>query len=164
MPRESEQIVSLSLLDRLTDQEPNLKAESPVTRAQSVRLLKASLRRDMEWLFNSRANHQTPPDMPEVARSVFNYGLSDFSHLSLVNPTDRQRLQKQLEVAITRFEPRLAGVSVRLLETSFDPGQALRFQIDGFLKMDPAPEHISFDTVLDIASGEYQVKGESGAG
>jgi type VI secretion system protein ImpF len=35
----------------------------------------------------------------------------------------------------------------------------LRFQIEGLLIMDPAPEHISFDTVLQLASGEYQVKG-----
>jgi hypothetical protein len=29
--------------------------------------------------------------------------------------------------------------------------------------MDPAPEHVSFDTVLQLTSGEYQVKGEPGA-
>jgi hypothetical protein len=32
------------------------------------------------------------------------------------------------------------------------------------LKMDPSPEHISFDTVLQLASGEYQVKGDASAG
>ena len=40
----------------------------------------------------------------------------------------------------------------------------MRFQIEALLKMDPAPEHISFDTVLQLSSGEYQVKGDSGAG
>jgi hypothetical protein len=30
--------------------------------------------------------------------------------------------------------------------------------------MDPAPELISFDTVLQLSSGQYQVKGDSGAG
>jgi type VI secretion system protein ImpF len=39
----------------------------------------------------------------------------------------------------------------------------LRFQIEGVLKMDPAPEQISFDTVLQLTTGEYQVKGDSGA-
>ena len=40
----------------------------------------------------------------------------------------------------------------------------LRFQIEGMLDMDPAPEHISFDTVLQLSSGEYQVKGDPNAG
>jgi type VI secretion system protein ImpF len=40
----------------------------------------------------------------------------------------------------------------------------LRFQIQGLLDMDPAPEHISFDTVLQLSSGEYQVRGEPSAG
>jgi type VI secretion system protein ImpF len=87
--------------------------------------------------------------------------LPDYTHLSLNNFGDRQRLQKQLELAISLFEPRLDGVTVRLLDNSFDPGRALRFHIDGLLKMDPAPEHISFDTVLDIPTGEYQVRDSS---
>jgi type VI secretion system protein ImpF len=40
----------------------------------------------------------------------------------------------------------------------------LKFVIDAFLKVDPAPEHVSFDTVLELTSGEYQVKGDSRAG
>ena len=31
------------------------------------------------------------------------------------------------------------------------------------LDMDPAPELITFDTVLQLSSGEYQVGGEHGA-
>jgi hypothetical protein len=30
--------------------------------------------------------------------------------------------------------------------------------------MDPAPEHVSFDTVVQLSSGECQIKGDSGAG
>jgi type VI secretion system protein ImpF len=36
----------------------------------------------------------------------------------------------------------------------------LRFQIEALLKMDPAPEQVLFDTLLQLNSGEYQVKGE----
>jgi type VI secretion system protein ImpF len=166
MPKDPDQLVSQSLLEKLTDVELSLKADPPITRAQSIRNLKASLRRDLEWLFNSRANHDCPlpTEMPEVFRSVYNYGLPDFTHLSMSNSSDREKLQKQLELAMTIFEPRLAGVTVRLVETGFEVSRSLRFQIDGFLQMDPAPEHISFDTVLDIPSGEYLVKGETSAG
>ena len=159
MARDSELLpVSLPLLDRLTDDEQGISYTRP-DRAKSVRELKRSLRRDLEWLFNSRANHEVPPDLAEVKKSVYNYGLPDYSHLSLNSFGDRQRLQKQLEVAINLFEPRLQGITVRLADNSFEPGRAIRFQIDGFLKMDPAPERISFDTVLDIPSGPSHTKG-----
>ncbi|MCS7024011.1 MAG: type VI secretion system baseplate subunit TssE [Bryobacteraceae bacterium] len=166
MPRENEQLVTLPLIDRLTDLDPKTRSEPGMTRAQSIRLLKAALRRDLEWLFNTRANHDIPPpnEMPEVFRSVINYGLPDFTNLSFSTVRDRNKLLRQLELAITMFEPRLTGVQVRLLESDLEITKSLRFQIDAFLKMDPAPEHITFDTVLDIPSGEYEVKGDASAG
>src|SRR5262249_48983752 len=164
--RENDTLVTLPLLDRLTDNDPKIRAEPGMTRAQSVRMLKGALRRDLEWLFNTRANHDLPlpPELPEVFKSVVNYGLPDFTHLSFSNMRDRNKLLRQLEQAITMFEPRLTGVQVRLLDTDLELSRAVRFQIDGFLKMDPAPEHISFDTLLDVTSGNYEVKGESSAG
>ncbi|MBL8232389.1 MAG: type VI secretion system baseplate subunit TssE [Bryobacterales bacterium] len=166
MARENDQLVTLPLLDRLTDLDPKTRSEPGMTRAQSVRLLKTALRRDLEWLFNTRANHDLPPptELPEVFKSVINYGLPDFTNLSFSTVRDRNKLLRQLEVAITMFEPRLVGVQVRIVESDMELSKSVRFQIDGFLKMDPAPEHVSFDTVLDIPSGDYQVKGESSAG
>jgi predicted component of type VI protein secretion system len=38
------------------------------------------------------------------------------------------------------------------------------FIIEGLLAIDPMPEHVSFDTVLDVTGGEYHVRGEPGAG
>jgi len=35
--------------------------------------------------------------------------------------------------------------------------RVLRFRIEALLLMDPAPEHISFDTTLQLTSGEYEV-------
>lgn len=167
MPRaESDQLVSQSLLDRLTNLEPNLAADPPMTRAQSIRLLKQALRRDLEWLFNSRANADCPPPdvMPEVWNSVYNYGLPDFSNMSMANIHHRISLVKYMERAIAVFEPRLAAVQVRMSDQSYEAGKVIRFQIDGLLKMDPAPEQICFDTVLDVPSGSYEVKGETSAG
>ena len=51
---EPEQTVTQSVLDRLIDREPASRSEAALTRAQSVRQLKVSLRRDLEWLLNSR--------------------------------------------------------------------------------------------------------------
>ena len=51
---EPEQTVTQSVLERLIDREPERSSEAAPTRAQSVRLLRASVRRDLEWLLNTR--------------------------------------------------------------------------------------------------------------
>ena len=53
---ETESVVTQSVLERLIDREPDAKQEAAPTRSQSVRLLKASVRRDLEWLLNTRQN------------------------------------------------------------------------------------------------------------
>jgi type VI secretion system protein ImpF len=35
--------------------------------------------------------------------------------------------------------------------------------IEGLLRIDPSPEHVSFDTSLELTNGEYHVKGDAGA-
>jgi type VI secretion system protein ImpF len=44
------------------------------------------------------------------------------------------------------------------LEKSDTAERRLRFHIEGSMKLDPAPEEVSFDTVLELSSGEYKVK------
>lgn len=166
MPRPDPDLtVTLSLLDRLIDREPKAAADSPVSRAQSVRLLKASLRRDLEWLLNSRRNPEAAPEsMAELSQSLYNYGLPDFSALSVNSPKDRDHLLLELENTVALFEPRLKDVRVSLLDTeAAGPTRTLHFQIEGMLQMDPAPEQVSFDTVLQLTSGEYQIRGDRGA-
>ncbi len=166
MPRwEPEHTVTQSVLERLIDREPKEQQEMAPTRAQSVRQLKSSLRRDLDWLLNTRRTpEEAGSEYQELERSVFNYGLPDLTSLSWQSERDRQRLGRLIEVALAIFEPRLRRVRVvpvgELSGTQF----VVRFQIEGMLQMSPAPEHISFDTVLQLASGEYQVKGDPSAG
>ena len=162
--QDTEKNVTPSLLDRLIDRDPKQPADPPVTRQQSVRNLKASLRHDLEWLLNTRRNPEEAPDAyKELSRSLFNYGLPDVTSLSLNSPKDRMRLLRSLENTISTFEPRLDHVKITAVETTntnVNLTRVLRFQIEGLLKMDPVPEQVSFDTVLQLISGEYQVKGD----
>jgi type VI secretion system protein ImpF len=150
--------VTLSVLDRLIDLEPRNSKEVPPTRGQSVRQLKESVRRDLEWLLNTRLV-AIPPDerLRHVNRSGYVYGLPDFSAYSLSNPDDQNKLMRHLQIAIKNFEPRLAKVRVVPLEVSGANTRTLRFRIEALLLMDPAPEHIFFDTLLQLSSGEYEV-------
>jgi type VI secretion system protein ImpF len=163
MPRynDTEGAVTLTVLDRLLDKEPKNQApEPPLGRAQSLRELKASLRRDLEWLLNSR---RTPIEVPETftecQRSMMVYGLPDLSSLTVQSSTDQARLIRGMEQAISVFEPRLTSVKVSLAPVT-QGSRMLRFVIEALLKIDPAPEHITFDTMLELNSGEYAVKGE----
>jgi type VI secretion system protein ImpF len=158
---ESDTVVTQSVLDRLIDNEPSNQSEAGMTRAQSVRALKASLRRDLEWLLNTRRTAEAAgEEYPEASRSLFNYGFPDFTTFTFANPRDRQRLLRELENTIATFEPRLEAVRVVPVEIEgHEVQRAVRFYIEGLLKMDPAPEQVTFDTVLSLTSGEYQVKG-----
>ena len=151
--------VTPALLDRLIDLEPKVAADPPASRSQSVRQLKASLRRDLEWLLNSRKTiEESPASLKEVGRSVYNYGLPDVTSLYLRSPKDQAFLLESIKAAVSFFEPRLLNVKVRM-EPATDDKRVIRFAIEGLLRMDPAPEQVLFDTMLEPMSGQYQVKG-----
>ncbi|MFB3813503.1 MAG: type VI secretion system baseplate subunit TssE [Terriglobales bacterium] len=155
---EPEMVITQSLLDRLTDEEPKTPADPPMTRAQSFRQFKAALRRDLEWLLNTR---QTPfaagKEFRELSNSLYNYGLPDLSAISAQSVYDRKRLVQSLQATVETFEPRLADVRVTM-ESMPANTRMLRFRIEGLARIDPAPEQVSFDTVLELTSGEYEVK------
>ncbi len=156
---EREGPVTLSALDRLIDQEPERKLEPPLTRAQSLRELKVALRRDLEWLLNTRRTIEVPPpSLKELERSLYNYGLPDVTSLYLRSTNDQALLLEAVKTAIDCFEPRLLNIKVTL-EPATDDTRVIRFAIEGLLRMDPAPEHVYFDTVLEPMSGQYQIKG-----
>ncbi len=143
---QSELDITLSVLDRLIDQDPRTSTEAPSQRAESVRKLKNSLRRDLEWLFNTRRIVPEPETLWEVNRSLYTYGVPDFSAYSIASPKDQSRLIRVLQNAVRLFEPRLANVRVVPGEMTTIGTRRVRFRIEGLLMMDPAPEHVSFDT------------------
>jgi type VI secretion system protein ImpF len=152
--------VTISVLDRLIDLNPGTAADPPANRSQSVRRLKESLRRDLEWLLNTRRNPEEAPEKyQELFRSLYNYGLPDVTSTALNSLRDQQRLMRLVEQTIEIFEPRLVGARVRAIDDTNSGPRVLRFQIEALLKMDPAPEQILFDTVLQLTTGEYQIKG-----
>ena len=161
-PPETERAAQPSLLDRLVDQDPRVSADAPTTLAESVRRAKAGLRRDLEWLLNTRRTAIRVPDgLDELRRSVFWYGLPDVSSLSHDAPGDRQRLLRSVEEVVTAFEPRLADVRVSLVEEMTQAHRReLHFVIEGTFLLDPTPERVSYDTVMDLSKGECVLRGD----
>jgi type VI secretion system protein ImpF len=150
-----------SLLDRLLDDQPAVPQESILSRSQNVRALKRSVSRDLEALLNTRreALQDLPDDFVELSRSILNYGLADFTSFNLLSQVDRARARRYLEDAITIFETRLARVNVTL-EPPRHLDRALRFRVTALLRVDPAPEPVTFDAVLQLTTQEYVVQGQ----
>ena len=161
-----ERTVQQSVLDRLVDDEPGIARDPALTWAESVQELKRSLRRDLEWLLNTRRAMQAPPEAcTELQRSLYQYGLPDFTSRPHDNVETAHRLAREVEQAIALFEPRLANVRVSLAEVEDRGERRLHFVIEALLRLDPTPERVVFDTVLDVVKHEFEVQaGGPGSG
>jgi type VI secretion system protein ImpF len=159
MPRyDSEVRITLSVLDRLLDFEPEVSTEPPASRAKTLRQFKQAVKRDLEWLLNTRqVAGGVPEGLKEVSASVAAYGLPDFSAAGALDSSDQDSVRRAIEDAISVFEPRLRDVTVTV-EPPRESERALRFRIDASLVVDPAPEPVTFDTTLQLVSGEYRIQ------
>jgi len=127
----------------------------------TFRELKKSVSRDIEHLLNTRRElHEgANPAYKEIAHSLLMYGLPDLTSFSLMNSQHRKVIRRAVEEALGKFEPRLTSVRVTLeVQDKFDP--TLRFQIDGLLRSDLAPEPVTFDAALQLTTSQYSVRGE----
>jgi len=155
--------ITLSVLDRLIDREPNNRSEAPLSRAQSERALRAAVQRDLEWLLNTRRIFEEPDEsLKEVSRSVYMFGVPDFSQYTMISSGDQAKLLRQVLSAIKAFEPRLVNLRVVPLESNIV--QQFHVRIEGMLLMDPSPQPVSFDTLIGLKDGTCRISGGPSAG
>jgi type VI secretion system protein ImpF len=149
----------LSILDRLTDLEPDIQKEAPITPWETMREFKASLCRDLAALLNTRrAEEDFDRSFQEATNSLLSFGVADFTSFNLTSGIDQERVRRSMERAIRQFEPRLTRVAVTI-----DPPDAvkpvLRFQIAAVLRIDPGGEAVLFDAALYRDSRRFTVSG-----
>lgn len=148
MKLQHKQPLQQSLLDRLIDDAPGQK--DTTRRNFDLRALRNSVRRDLENLLNTRVQWHTWPDnYAELAQSLLNYGLPDFSVMVVDSEEGREQLCKVVEDTIRRFEPRFVDVDVSVPEQELDTERVLRLRIQALLYADPHPEHIMFDSEVE---------------
>ena len=151
--------VTLSIVDRLTDLEPDSKVEGRSSYWEEMRELKAAVCRDLAALFNTRrAEQDFDPGYEEATHSLLTFGVSDFTSFNLKNGIEQERVRRSIEQAIRQFEPRLARVTVSLEQP--DPLRPmLKFQIDAMLRIGPNSEAVLFDATLYRDSRRIAVSG-----
>jgi type VI secretion system protein ImpF len=157
---ESEVRITPPILDRLIDDEPEVTREPPVSRMKSLRQLKHSVRRDLEWLLNSRSViDEIPEDLNELKSSVFVFGIPDFTSANVSNLNDQNRIRRIVLAAIADFEPNLKDVAV-VVERGREFERSLHFRITANLQVEPDPEPVTFDTTLHPWSVEFTVQAD----
>ena len=155
---EKEIRVTPSVLDRLIDFDPKSSQDAPKSLSNSMQELKQSVRRDLEWILNTRCFlDDIDEGLEETRKSVMVFGLPDFTGISAKSHVEQKRLSKSVETAIKNFEPRFIDLKVTL-EPINNIDRLLKFRIEASLDIDPTPEPIVFDTVLQLGSGEFEVK------
>ena len=155
-----------SLLDRLTDTEPDSKVESRAQRVLSMNRLKRSVLRDLAWLLNS-GNFEITENLdryPEVRTSVLNYGVVDLAGKT-VSSMELGEIEEQIRKAILEFEPRILpnSLSVRVrADRQKMSHKTMSFDIEGQLWAQPLPINLYLSTELDLETGSASVTETSG--
>jgi len=141
------------LFDRLVDV-PDRDDERPL-RILNREQLKASVRRELERLLNTRCSIPLR-QLGEEERSVVNYGIPDFSSLSPHNADDHVLIASIVGQTITAFEPRLRHVRVDV-GPAFGAESALWLNINAELVVGMFAEPVSFPLTLNSKTGTAEM-------
>jgi type VI secretion system protein ImpF len=153
MARANEMPVMQSVLERLSE-----RAEWPATHAASVRMLKESIRSDLEELLNTRRQLTHELEGYEGAQSsVINYGLEDLNSITPLSRVDAQELQRAVQRCVAEYEPRLRDVTVTVEGGGNVIHREIRLHIEATIRVRSSAEIVSFDTMLDLTSGMYSI-------
>jgi type VI secretion system protein ImpF len=162
-PRGNTIRVQAPLLDRLIDEAPDQERDPPRSAADAMTALRNSVRRDLESLLNARRRWRSwPRSLSELNVSPIGYGIPDFGSGAFNDPRRREELRIEIEETIRRFEPRFLSVRVHLVESRERLESTLRLRIDAVLHADPAPEAVTFDTVVDPTTDDIMVRAKDG--
>lgn len=146
------------VLDRLFDDEPRQTTEGIKDKIVSVKRFKEGVKRDIEWLLNSKSSFYDLDDeqFAEVKHSVLNYGVRDFVGMSLEN-LSLDAFVGMIRAALIEFEPRLIPneLHVRYIELNESTSQlqrmnVLEFDISGKIWAEPLPQDFSFRTEISV--------------
>ncbi len=158
-PERQRTLITPSVFDRLLDDQPREQQESQSLFAFDLGKLKQAVARDMEALLNSRNVDldQALERYPQARDSMIDFGITDLSSLSLLDPGDRAYLRDKIRITVERHEPRLGRIRVSL-EAPSGTERMLRFRVDAILKVLPSRPPVSFDATLQLSSNACQIR------
>lgn len=151
--------VQAPLLDRLIDDAPDQDRDPVVSAADTMIALRLSVRRDLEALLNARRRWRSwPTRMTQLNTSPLSYGIPDFASGAFNDGARREQLRIEIEDTIRRFEPRFLSVKVQLVDAKERLETTLRLRIEAVMHAEPAPEAVTFDTLVDPTTDDITVR------
>jgi type VI secretion system protein ImpF len=156
---EQDTSVRLSLLDRLTDSEPDSTREGQMSSWEEMRQFKNALCRDLAALLNTRrAQEDFDPIYEQATASLLTFGIIDFTSYNLKNDVEQELVRRSIERSIRQFEPRLTRVTV-LMDELDSLRSVLHFQVKAVLRTEGTSESVLFDVSLHRESRRIAVTG-----
>jgi type VI secretion system protein ImpF len=156
-----------SLLDRLTDDEPDKTTEATDRVAMTRTRLRHAVLRDLAWLFNA-TNAESGLDLtahPHARASTINYGIPALSGTTL-SELDFAEIDHALRDAIFAFEPRLLKDSVQVRSVisgeQLSHHNTLGFEVRAKLWSMPYPLELLLRSNLDLETGHVVVQERTG--
>jgi type VI secretion system protein ImpF len=150
-----------SLLERLTDHEPERRREPAEAERVDDAQLRQLVRRDLAWLLNTTqlsAGFELS-DFPEVSRSVLNYGVPDLTGRTL-SSVQSEQLARQISHGLSCFEPRLVRETIEVQVSRAVNGSGrptLFIEISAVLRTEPLPVSMRMRAEVDVESGRVAV-------
>ena len=150
--------IQLPLLDRLIDTAPDQQRDPPASAHDTMQALRAAVRRDLEALLNARRRWRSwPASLKELTVSPIGYGMPDFNGGAFNDLRQREALRLEIEETIRQFEPRFLSVSVTLIQSDLLLDPTLRLRVNAVMHAEPAPEQVSYETVVDATHDQIIV-------
>jgi type VI secretion system protein ImpF len=150
-----------SLLDRLTDDAPEVQKETREARVIDIARLREIIQRDLGWLLNTQNSESwlDAETYPHVAQSVLNYGVREVSG-EYATVAEAERIRGAIERSITLFEPRIRDGSTHVtLNPREDRSAAIiSFDIKAEMWATPIPLEVYLRTEIDITTGEVNLE------
>lgn len=152
-----------SLWDRLTNPDLLHASRDESSRSSQMEKIRQEVRTHLEWLLNTRQCLPMSLDgLETLENSIVGFGLPDISGLRSGSTKDRERLESMLEEAIRKFEPRLANVRVVFNAMEQDRSRStIHYRVSAVLQVKPFNQPVLFDTVLEVGSKSFVIRGES---
>ncbi|PHM72493.1 type VI secretion system baseplate subunit TssE [Xenorhabdus kozodoii] len=152
-----------SLLDRLTDNEPDKIKESTSNYLLSHRTFRQNVLRDLQWLLNSinKESNQDLSCFPEIQNSTYNFGIAPLAGKNM-SDIEWSNIQNKIINAIHIFEPRIIPneLQVNCISNihSLSLYNMLSIEIKGFLWCIPWPIEFLFRSDIDLEHGYFTMK------
>ena len=157
------QALTPSILDRLLDFDPSRKVEAAISRSQVIKELRESVRRDLEFLLNTRKRCvEDISQWDELEYTVLNYGIPDATGVNIGAEDAREEFAKIIEKTVIKYEPRFKSVTITVLNDANSIDRTFRFRIDALLKVEPAVKPVVFDSSLEPVTRSFNVRDVEG--